>query len=392
MEFSEEQEIFLKKIRSWVWQQNVCNELILTGYAGTGKTTLISEVKKLAGYKRIAFLAYTGKASVVLRKKLFDTNNDFNNDFIGTIHSFMYKPILRYNQKLKIEEIIGWEKKEDREIDADMIIIDEASMLDDEITKDIRETFSNIPILYVLDPFQLPPINQKFCSLMSSYKERNIPVYSLTQIHRQNEGNEIIRLSKYLRENERIFIKDKKYSDNLSKVKFESFDKVINKVDMSRNDIVCLTHTNKVRNEFNEKVRQHFKFKHPEPYPNEKVICTQNNRGLGVYNGEIGNVLYSMYEEENILNSIIDFEDRVVDLNIDMGRSFGKTKEKKEKGSKLTTFEYGYMITVHKSQGSQWNTVILFDIKTMFRDPLDYRRWLYTAITRSSDKVIILGD
>lgn len=394
LEFGREQEIFLNRMKSWIWEDPInSNEMILTGYAGTGKTTVISEVKKLAGYKKIAFLTYTGKASVVLRKKLHESCRDsLDNDFIGTIHSFMYKPIIKYNTKLKIEEIIGWEKKEDREIEADMIIIDEASMLDNDITEDIRQVFSNIPILYVLDPFQLPPINQKYCTLMTDYKERNIPVYSLTEIHRQGQGNPIIKLSKYIRDNENILIKPGEYSNMMWKFKFDGYDKVINKFDMSRNDIVCLTHTNKVRNEFNEKVRQYFKFKHREPYPNEKVICTQNNRNLGVYNGEIGKVLYSMYEEENVLNSIIDFEDRIVDLNIDMGRSFGKMREKREKFKNITSFEYGYMITVHKSQGSQWDRVILFDIQTTFRDNLDYRRWLYTAITRSTDKLIILGD
>jgi len=400
VEFTATQEKALDRISRWIGEESkqFCTEMILTGYAGTGKTTLLAEVKKLFPSKRIAFLTFTGKASVVLRKKLYELCEPelLDGDFIGTLHSFIYEPILRYNFNLKVDEIIGWRVKEEFELAADLIIIDEASMLSEEIISDLRNHFKYTPVLYSLDPFQLPPINQQFCRLLVDANSRQIPVLSLTEIHRQVADNPIIQLSMYLRTRDFQGIKVGKYSDKVFKFKYDGdFDKILNKFDFIDPSIACLTFTNNTRKDFNNRIRKFNKFLHPEPYPTEKVICLKNDRHLGIYNGEIGKVLYSMYESQDVLNSVIDFEDRITDLFIDM-QSFGQVglaggSREKKNGKRLTCFDYGYVITTHKAQGSQWDKVIVFDIEQKFGSMLDYQRWLYTAITRSSDKLVLFG-
>lgn len=398
MEFTETQEKSLERIFRWIGEETkqFCKEIILTGYAGTGKTTLLAEIKKQFPMKKMAFLTYTGKASVVLRKKLYEIcgRELLEGDFIGTLHSFIYEPIMRYNINLRIDEIIGWKIKEEFELEADLIIIDEASMLSTEILSDIRDNFKYTPVLYALDPFQLPPINQQFCKILTDAQRDRIPVLSLTEVHRQAKDNPIIKMSMYLRTREFETIKVGKYSDSVYKFRYDGdFDKILNRFDFMDPSLVCLTFTNNTRRDFNNRIRKHNKFLRSEPYPSEKVICLRNDRTLGIYNGEIGKVLYSMYESDGVLNCVIDFDDRVTDLLVNM-RAFGQSgpqDSKESKGKRLTYFDYGYVITVHKAQGSQWDKVIVFDIEQKFHSKLDYQRWLYTAITRSSDKLLIFG-
>lgn len=399
MEFTETQEKSLDRIYKWILEQSkqYCREMILTGYAGTGKTTLLAEIKKHFPFKKMAFLTYTGKASVVLRKKLYEICGEelLEGDFIGTLHSFIYEPIMRFNINLKIDEIVGWRIKEEFDLEADLIIIDEASMLNSDMLNDIRENFKYTPVLYALDPFQLPPINQQFCKLLTDASTLKIPVLSLTEVHRQAKDNPIIQISMYVRTRDFDKIKIGKYSDSVFKFKYDNnFDKILDHFDFMDPSLSCLTFTNVVRKDFNNRIRKFNKFKQPEPYPTEKVICLRNDRSLGIYNGEIGKILYSMYESQNMLNCVVDFDDRVIDLMINM-YDFGLSgpTSKELKGKRLSYFDYGYVITVHKAQGSQWNKVIVFDIdENKFQTRLDYQRWLYTAITRSSEKLLIFGN
>ena len=137
------------------WYKNDKDEMqfvALGGYAGTGKTTLIAvlrrELAKLEDNLKVGFASYTGKASRVLRSKLQQQQVILPKDTVGTIHSLIYSPIV--NEK---EEITGWMTK--NKIDRNLIIIDEASMVDGMIWQHLLKY--KVPIIVVGDHGQLPP-------------------------------------------------------------------------------------------------------------------------------------------------------------------------------------------------------------------------------------------
>ncbi|KKQ71073.1 MAG: Exodeoxyribonuclease V, partial [Candidatus Shapirobacteria bacterium GW2011_GWE2_38_30] len=137
---------------------------------------------------RVAFASFTGKATRVLRGKLAEMETVYKEDSIGTIHSLIYSPIVDTKKN-----IVGWKKKD--EIEADLIVIDEGSMVDGTIWGDLVSY--GLPIVVVGDHGQLPPIRGDF-NLM----ER--PMVKLEKIHRQAEKNPIIKVSMLAREEGKI--------------------------------------------------------------------------------------------------------------------------------------------------------------------------------------------
>lgn len=166
------------------WQETAPTPFItLGGYAGTGKTTLLGQLRTALHEKnkklRVSFCSYTGKATRVMKSKLVSNAALQDQDSISTIHGLLYTPIL--DDK---ENITGWKRKD--EVECDLIIIDEASMIDKEIWNDLLSY--HIPIIAVGDHGQLPPIRGTF-NVMEH------PDLRLEEIHRQAKGNPIIEVS-----------------------------------------------------------------------------------------------------------------------------------------------------------------------------------------------------
>ncbi len=128
---SSDQQNVLDKILYWFKNDKDKKQFItLGGYAGTGKTTLIAflrqEINKIDKNLKVGFVSYTGKAARVLKTKLKEQKVVLPGDSVSTIHALIYSPVV--NEK---EEIIGWQTKD--EIECNLIIVDEASMVDGEI-------------------------------------------------------------------------------------------------------------------------------------------------------------------------------------------------------------------------------------------------------------------
>ena len=157
--------------------------ITLGGYAGTGKTTLLAILRQKIHQQnanvKVAFCAFTGKAALVLSGKLEAQGSIYKGDRVSTIHSLIYE--VKTDKKGKIT---GWKRKP--ELELDLIIIDEASMITETIWNDLLSF--GIPIIAVGDHGQLPPINGNF-NLMGE-----VDLY-LEQIHRQARTSPIITLS-----------------------------------------------------------------------------------------------------------------------------------------------------------------------------------------------------
>jgi len=373
------------------------------GYAGTGKTHLIcgiaQQIKKDKGIRfSVGFCAFTGKASAVLKERLNDSDVYTIFDSVSTIHGLMYKPKYAINTKGK-KVLCGWEPK--AELEVNLIIIDEASMVNKEILSDLQHY--GIPIIAVGDHGQLPPIGDKSSLLIN-------PQYQLKQIQRQAEGNPIISLSASVRKHGSITpgIYSRKEGARVYKMNWENpiTQKVFNNIEWTKEHII-LCGFNATRVKLNNLIREKRKITRPEPYPDERVICLKNNHDTKVMNGQLGTLVWMTKPEPNIYDMTINmdgtgaFYESLVH-NCCFGKEtyddgYEQISWKKNKAvlkrtgyKSIDIFDFGYAISVHRSQGSEWDNVVLFEQRSKHWDYDFYKKWLYTAITRAKKNLFII--
>ncbi len=357
------------------------------GYAGTGKTTLIGILRQKLHKENknlhVAFCAYTGKASRVLRNKLIEARALFPNDSVGTIHSLIYSPIEDETTK----EITGWKKKE--AIETNLIIVDEASMVDLFIWQDLLSY--GIPIIAVGDHGQLPPIRENF-NLMAT------PDLKLEEIHRQAKENPIISLSIMARENGKIPVGS--FGSKIKKMSYvepESQDKVDELLKAYNEETLILCGYNKTRIKLNNFIRSSLGFEDKEPRSGDRVICLRNNHAKGIFNGMLGTIFDIKSKDEEFYKAqiVMDGEDDIYQGLI-FKSQFGApepinfTKERFRLRDH-DIFDFGYALTVHKAQGSQAKRVVLFEERFSKMDDEAWRRWLYTGVTRAEEELFIFG-
>ena len=387
-DLTNEQKRCIEELVKWANKPDKKKYITLGGYAGTGKTTLISELSKRLHKKfpkvEIAFCAFTGKAATVLEDKLFQAGTQKMQDTVGTIHSLIYSPLLNSH-----EEIIGWDKKES--IDAKLIIIDEASMVDESIWLDLLSY--GIPIIAVGDHGQLPPINGKF-NLMDN------PEMRLEEIHRQAKENPIIQVSIDARTKGKIAYGE--YGKGIKKLKrnsVEAQDIIENLLSGYTTDTMVLCGYNNTRIKLNQYIRQMLQFESPKPQSGDRVICLRNNRTENIFNGMLGSINYleepkdnsKWYFAEIDMDGRMDpFEGLIFKEQFNNPQSLNFTNRRREL-SQGDLFDFGYAITVHKAQGSQAKRVILFEERFSKMDDEEWRRWLYTGVTRAEEELYIIG-
>ena len=335
----------------------------LFGYAGAGKTTLARHVAEHAAGKAV-FAAFTGKAALVLRGK--------GCTGASTIHSLIYTASEaddgRPNFKLNVE---GPASR------AALIVIDECSMVDEELGRDLL-SFGK-PILVLGDPAQLPPI--KGAGFFTEAK----PDVMLTEIHRQARDNPIIRLSQTIREGGEV--KHGDYGEARVIRRAEIDAEVVKQADQ------VLVGLNKTRRAYNARMRQLAQHSGVTPAAGEKLVCLRNDHEKGLLNGG----LWRVAEAGDMRNDYVRLrlrpeEDPTRDpLKVAVHRAFFEGMEQDLPypiRRESDEFDYGYALTVHKAQGSQWDDVVLFDESFAFRE--HRARWLYTGVTRAAKRLTLV--
>lgn len=336
------------------------------GYAGTGKTTL---AKHLAGdLKSVAYAAFTGKAALMMQR----------NDCAGasTIHGLIYNVVERADGSTEFV----WNADSAAQ-GADLLVIDECSMVDEEIARDLMRY--GVPILVLGDPAQLPPVKG------AGYFTEAKPDVMLTEIHRQAADNPIIQLATATRMGE--------------KLQFGEYgaSRVIERGVLLPREVLAadqvLVGKNDTRKSYNARMRKAGGFNADLPLPNDRLVCLRNDKTKGIFNGGLFRVLevlpLTKRQERDFVKLLLksdDFPDRA-GIEVTVHKSFfiggyGKIDWRDLRGTQQ--FDFGYALTCHKSQGSQWPSVIVYDESATFRD--EWRRWLYTAITRASEKVTVV--
>lgn len=416
MELSIDQINAKKTILDWIHSSRRSSYLTLGGYAGTGKSSLIAEVRKeLPPRWRVAFCAFTGKAASVMKGKLIDVNAITDNDYIGTIHSLCYMVREDPETKMKVFERKSY-------IDYDLIVVDEASMVNQELFNDLR--YYGIPMLFVGDHGQLPPISTDDFNLMDN------PQIRLEEVHRFGPNSALLDLSIMARNGEDIPFKV--FDEKVAKVNERDplvNDFIINHLRDFSNG-VCLCGTNNTRVDINQLIRMNSgiieDIGDKIPRVGDRVVCLKNNRSLvdPIYNGMLGKItsigtvdrmddVYSLSAEMDegfVYKGFVNQEPfGQMKYSFD-GKEFITLKELMQMKSYITiaerkimrskagkkkiyfdSFDFGYCLTVHKSQGSEWGNVLLFE-EALGRWDDDYKRkWMYTAITRSNDRLLIIG-
>lgn len=392
---SDDQRLVLTKLIEWL-NTDQTQGIRVGGYAGTGKTTLLSLLRKkihMADKKAmVQFACFTGKASENLRQKLLSNQALFKQDTIGTIHRLMYTPV--------IDDVTGlvtrWDKKSS--IKGSLIIIDEGSMLTKEMWTDLL-TY-DLRVVVCGDHGQLPPIGDSF-SLMAN------PDLQLEQIHRQSKHNPIINLATKARSGEAISVQ--RYSAVVSKLKrdCEQTDQLcqdfFSKYDQ---DCLVLTGTNRLRVQLNHHIRQALNRHFPEPVVGDRVVCLKNiynNKQSDIYNGMVGTITRLEPHQPHYYKAVIEFadEEKLFSGLILKDQFNQATTQHLPRSQQVTTapnqpiglFDYGYALTVHKAQGSEAKKVLLFDESWVFArlDPSQAHKWLYTAITRAQKELYIVS-
>jgi exodeoxyribonuclease-5 len=387
IELSKDQQKSLNVLYEFVSENKTLKKHItLGGYAGTGKTTLIAELRnkleKANPKIKVAFCAFTGKAVQVLKNKLTLGNAIYKRDSISTIHSLIYRTI-----EDDRGAVLGWIKKEIEELDFDLIIVDEASMIDSKIWQDLN--YYEIPIIAVGDHGQLPPISGGF-NLMDK------PELKLENIHRQAENNPIIKVSILAREEGKIPYQkwDKKVFKITNSEAFEYYDDLFSSYNQ---DLLILCNFNNTRLRLNQAVRKYKDFEEQTPMRNDRVICLRNNHEKYIYNGMQGFIKNIKTKNELAYEVEIEMDglDKIYSGLISKDQFNSPTTlnniNRSYKTQGLDLFDFGYALTVHKAQGSQAKKVVLFEERTKHQSDDDFRRWLYTAVTRAEEELLIFG-
>jgi len=341
------------------------------GYAGTGKTTLARHFAEgLAG--DVLYAAYTGKAAMVMRR------NGCHNAM--TIHATIYN--VDFNVDTGVKKFVL--KDVDDLSHIALFVIDECSMVDAEIGKDLLSF--GVPVLVLGDPAQLPPVKGTGGGFFTDAD----PDVMLTEIHRQAAENPIVRMATHIREGGRL--QHGRFGES----------RVIARGDLSQDDVTgadqVLVGLNKTRALYNSRMRQLKGFQGQMPEVGEQLVCLKNDRNKGIFNGGLWSVVELKKRRRGSLNdhcvrmfvSSLDFESTTpVDIRVREEFFQGRGNEVPWKELRGTQqFDYGYALTVHKSQGSQWDHVCLFDESGNFST--DRARWLYTGLTRAAAKITVV--
>jgi exodeoxyribonuclease V len=366
---SPQQDAALRAVAAWM-KRGRPQVFRLFGYAGTGKTTLALRIAEGVDGD-VLFAAFTGKAAQVLRNKGCANAR--------TIHSLIYRP-----RGEKAEEETGEMQpafslnRTSPVAKASLVIVDECSMVDEALGRDLLSF--GTPVLVLGDPGQLPPVSG------GGYFTEHEPDILLTEVHRQARDNPIVALAQTVREGGRLDYGA--YGDS----------RVVGRDGIDSDHVLAadqvLLGINRTRRRFNQRIRDLKGFDTILPAADDKLVCLRNSAEKGLLNGSLWRVASVGAARGTAVNMLVKSEEEApygASAKIRVLKSFFESGPENVPWAQRRNsdeFDYGYALTVHKAQGSQWDDVVLFDESFAFRDTAE--RWLYTAITRAAERITIV--
>ena len=463
---TDDQKKALEKLWAFV-DDDKLSVFILKGYAGTGKTTLIKVfITSLKEYgRKYVLMASTGRAAKIL--------SDKTNECTSTIHSHLYS-FSGFNQNLDKMAGSNWKTSDEpfllkfgpklftEDDKGTIFIIDESSMIRDKPTvgskqavfgsgnllKDIFERNNFYKVIFIGDECQLPPVNSRFSpALNKEYIEQSYNLatecFSLKDIVRQKEGNDIISVSAKIR---KLYANPPKNKwakfplKGCSNVKIlpsvtNLISKYVKKIkDKGYDAATLITYSNKACGELAGIIRTSLGFS-PDKLleEGELLLVTQNNLISGLMNGDLVKVTHVGHKEsragltfihvevESITNQtrhsqliIQEIMDSVGQINLTQEQQAALyidfARRMHEMGYKTDSKEfykmmcediyinalravYGYVLTCHKAQGGEWKDVYIDIPRYLSHQPdSSTYQWLYTSITRAVENIYVVDD
>jgi len=353
---------------------------------GTGKSTLINFIISALDIEpeKVGYVAYTGKAAQVLRSKGCPT--------AMTAHRLLYKSIQQKDGTfihIPISSLPGLK----------LVVVDEISMLPDKMWQLLLS--HHVHVIACGDPFQLPPIGDDNHVLDN-------PHIFLDEIMRQAKESEIIRLSMDIRDRKVI----KPYRG--TEINVVPHNQFCDGMLLWADQVLCGKNNTRFElNDYYRQMRWGDTMDLSSPLVGDKILCRKNNwdkitqAGEALVNGTIGELTKITMAPNPWLGQkcLIDFKpesaddydlidqqwhDLLIDWKLITTHEPTLNKEnfamfpRKLRPEK---FEYGYVITCHSAQGSEYEKVLV--LEEMLK-ATDHARWLYTACTRASDKLTLV--
>jgi len=445
------QDIFFQKIAIFLTDTHNDTIFVLKGYAGTGKTTVISTIVNslLDINKKYVLLAPTGRAAKVI--------SNYSNKPAFTIHKKIYFPkknsgggvsfTLQQNKHKNTIFIVD-EASMISDINSDSKLYENGSLLDDLISYVYSGT--NCKMILLGDTAQLPPVNLDISPALDVHTlgihyNKEVEYIELDEVMRQEENSGILHNATELRE----LLKDSFISEFKFNVrKFKDIVRLIDGYDIqdainsaysnySIEDTAFIVRSNKRANQYNEQIRTKILDKESELSTGDFLMVVKNNyfwlkdsdEAGFIANGDIIEILEMFGIKElygfkfaKVKIRMIDYPDQkpfetvlLMDtiksespsltfeesnrLYQEVMKDYENETTKYKKFQKVKENEYfnalqvkfSYAITCHKSQGGQWNTVFIEQPYLPNGIDRDYIRWLYTAMTRAKNKLYLIG-
>ena len=445
------QDIFFQKIAIFLTDTHNDTIFVLKGYAGTGKTTVISTIVNNLGdiNKKFVLLAPTGRAAKVIA--------NYSNTPAFTIHKKIYFPkksagggvaFTKQVNKHKNTIFIVDEASMISDSNSDSKLYDNGSLLDDLISYVYSGT--NCKMILLGDTAQLPPVNLDISPALDTHTlgihyGKEIEHIELDEVMRQQENSGILFNATELRE----LLKDSFITEFKFNVKkFKDIVRLTDGYDIqdaidsaysnySIEDTAFIVRSNKRANQYNEQIRTKILFKESELSVGDFLMVVKNNyfwlketdEAGFIANGDIIEVLELFGIKElygfnfaNVKIRMVDYPNQkpfetvlLLDtiksespslsyeesnrLYEEVMKDYESETTKYKKFQKVKENEYfnglqvkfSYAITCHKSQGGQWNTVFVEQPYLPNGIDRDYIRWLYTAMTRAKNKLYLIG-
>jgi len=445
------QDIFFQQIAEFITNENQEQIFVLKGYAGTGKTTVISNIVNnlIEVKKKYVLLAPTGRAAKVIA--------NYSNKPAFTIHKKIYFP------KKGAGGGVTFTMQQNKHKNT-IFIVDESSMISDSDSGDKMYangsllddlifyvyTGHNCKMILLGDTAQLPPVNMDISPALdidslSLHYDKEVKSIELDEVMRQEENSGILFNATELRD----LLKDDLYDTFQFKLKgFKDIVRLTDGYDIqdainsaysnySIEDTAFIVRSNKRANQYNQQIRTRILDKESELSTGDFLMVVKNNyfwlketdEAGFIANGDIIEVLEMFgimelygFKFAKVKIRMVDYPNQIPFETIllldtitsespsltyeESNRLYQEvmkdyenetTKYKRFQKVKENEFfnalqvKFSYAITCHKSQGGQWNTVFIEQPYLPDGINRDYVRWLYTAITRAKDKLYLIG-
>ena len=366
----------------------------IAGYAGTGKSTLVKYIIAALNVEpsKVAYAAYTGKAAEVLRKK--------GNANAMTLHRLLYDSIPKPGG--------GFIRKPKTQLNYNIIVVDEVSMVPKSMIDMLLK--HKVHVIFLGDIFQLPQIDKN-----ETHTLLDNPHIFLDEVMRQAAESEIIQLTMKIRNGEQI-----NFMNGKEVIVAPKASLVIGHLTWA-DQIICATNASRIS--LNNQMREILGYS-GLPQDGEKMICLRNywedfseDGSSSLVNGMTG-IIKNPFESFRMAPMYVKMKNHKMDIiqgdfisddgktfnsvemdkgmittgefSLDWRETYALGKLKNKIGDIIPReFTFGYAITCHKSQGSEWDKVLVIEENFPF-DKKEHARWLYTACTRASEKLVLV--